>query len=503
MRTVFLHAACSTTWFCLLLAWAGAQTTLPTPEIEMIVDTSHDGRNEAAPETTTDSRPPLLTLSQAIDRALLRNDRLINADDGVEQAHLSLRLARSAFRPKLVPNIHGSFGQSDTSNQTYRLDLSQRFITGTELRGTLATSSDKNQLGTFYNTDTTLAVSQPLLRGFGRVASRRGLSSAEARLASAEREKLRSEQQVMVEVTAAYYRIATQQQMADVVEKSLERARRLLAASEAKLEVGKVSQLDVLRARQLSAQTEGQLLNALSAVEDATDQLRLLIDYGPDEMFTVESPKVPRIESIPLDEAIEVALARRPEIDDARESLAESERALGYERNQLLPQLDLNLALTRREVADSFASSFGVDRFDFATFVTLSMPVDRTPQTIAYHNAMIERDRRRRTSEQLKRQIMREVRLVLRQQLRLKQQLDLSSAMLEFAGKEAEVAAMRFERGLSNNLDVVKAEEVLLDARSRHSALLAEIAVSQLGLRQTLGILDPRKDVALLEDAAS
>jgi outer membrane protein TolC len=466
------------------------------------VDT-HDKPERTAHESPPVGAPQLLTLSEAIERALLRNDRLINSDDSVEQARLSLRLARSAFRPKLVPNVHGSFGQSDTSNQTYRLDLSQRFVTGTELRGTLATSSDKNQLGTFYNTDTTLSLSQPLLRGFGRAANRRGLSSAEARLGSAERDKRRSEQQVMVEVTAAYYRIATQKQMADVVEKSLERARRLLAASEAKLEVGKVSQLDVLRARQLVAQAEGQQLNALSAVEDAMDRLRLLIDFGPDVLFEVEPPNVPHVDSMPLEEAIEIALEHRPEVEDANESLAESERAVAYERNQLLPRLDLNLALTRREVADSFASSFGVDHFDFATFVTLSMPVDRTPQTIAYHNAVIEHERRQRAIVYLRRQIVREVRYALRQKSRLKQQLDLSLAMLDFAGREAEVATMRFERGLSNNLDVVKAEESLLEARSRHSALLAEIAVSQLSFRQTLGILDPRKDIALLEGATS
>src|SRR5262245_37954233 len=160
----------------------------------------------ARAQETEPAAPPLLSLPQAVQRALEQNDRLLSTRDSVEQADLTVRLARSAFRPKVVPNVLGSIGQTDISNQTYRLDFSQRFVTGTEVRATTGTTSAQNQIGTYYNADTTLQLSQPLLRGFGKSVARRGLTAAEARRADATRQQDLSEQQITVEVASAYYR---------------------------------------------------------------------------------------------------------------------------------------------------------------------------------------------------------------------------------------------------------------------------------------------------------
>lgn len=445
--------------------------------------------------------PAPLTLGAAVRQALERNDRLIGVQENEAQADLSLRLARSGFRPKVTPNILGSFGQSDVKNQTYRVDLSQRFTTGTELHATVGTTSDRNQLGTYYSTDTTLSLSQPLLRGFGRNVSRRSLSSAEVRMADVRRERVLAEQQVAVEVAGAYYRIVGQLQMVTVSEKMLERSRQLLEASQAKLEAGKVSQLDVFRAQQLVAQAEGQWLDSQGAVEDAMDQLRILLRRGPEYDFAVVGTIPEVVEQLGREQAIEIALATRLELTTATEALAEAERNVSFNRNQLLPQFDLNLALTRRDVADSFRSSFKFDKFDLATFFAISMPVDRTPQTIQYYSARIERDRRRREIENLKMRIVEQVRRAVRQLTRLAKSLDVAAASVEFAEKEVEVAALRYQRGLSNNLDVVNAEEALLSARSRRIGLLAEMAVARLSLKAALGTLDPRRDVAPEEAA--
>ena len=73
--------------------------------------------------------------------------------------------------------------------------------------------------------------------------------------------------------------------------------------------------------------------------------------------------------------------------------------------------------------------------------------------------------------------------------------LSVSDATVDIARKEVEVAQFRYERGLSNNLDVVTAESGLLIAESRRISVQADAAVVWLSLRATLGILDPRKDL--------
>jgi outer membrane protein TolC len=446
---------------------------------------------------------PVLTLEAAVAQALERNDRLIGVYENLAQADLSVKLARSEFRPKLTPNILGSFGQTNAANQTYQVDLSQKLTTGTELRASVAAASNRDLSGTFYNTDMRVSLSQPLLRGFGRAAARRGLSSAEARLADLTRERALAEQQVSVEVAAAYYRIVSQKQMLVVAQKTLERSQGLLEASNAKLEIGKVSQLDVFRARQLVAQAESQLLGAEGAFEDAKDQLRILLRREADYEFEVENRIPTENDSLDLAEAIETALATRLELTSATEALAETERTVSYNRNQLLPEFNLNLDLIRQSAGTDLWRSFALRDFDFAPYFRISMPVDRTPQTIQYHSALIERDRRRREIESLRRQITEQVRRAVRLQARLARELEVAGVSVEFAEKEAEVATLRYQRGLSNNLDVVNAEEALLSARSRRISLLADMAVARLSLRVALGTLNPRTDFVRRDEPAA
>jgi len=281
-----------------------------------------------------------------------------------------------------------------------------------------------------------------------------------------------------------------------VAQKTLDRSRGLLEASNAKLEIGKVSQLDVFRARQLVAQAESQLLGAEGALEDAKDQLRILLRREADYDFEVELTIPTGNGTIELADAIQTALATRLELTSATEALAEADRTASYNRNLLLPEFNLNLDLMRQSSGTNLWRTFALRDFDLAPYFRISMPVDRTPQTIQYHSALIDRDRRRREIESLRRQIIEQVRRAVRQQARLVRELEVAGVAVEFAEKEVEVATLRYQRGLSNNLDVINAEEALLAARGRRISLLADMAVARLSLRVALGTLNPRADLA-------
>ena len=449
--------------------------------------------------------PPVLSLADAVNEALVKNERLVNQSDAIAQADLGLRLARNTFKPKVTPNIFGSLGRNDISSQTYRVDVSQKFVTGTELRLSTGTASSliPGELGDasrdvlFYNADTTLTLSQPLLRGFGRNVARRGLDAAEMRREEAARLQTLSEQQVAVDVAAAYYRVVSQQAFVDVARQSLLRARRLRDASEAKLDAGLVSQLDVLRSQQLVSQAEMQLFDSQSAVEDARDQLTFLMGRDASAPFAVDAA-IPRPSTDPIDVTSATALAINNRLD-LKSRVAASEDAdnqIRFSRNQLLPQVDVNFAFTRRETAATFRDSFGLDGYKFATFFTVAMPVDRTAQQVEYQAAVIDRDRRKREAQTLQRQIGDNVKQMVRERDRLIRNLAAAENSVELSKREVDVAQMRYENGLSNNLDVVTAEAGLLQAESRRIQALADSAVATLRLRAVLGIFNPRTDMS-------
>ncbi len=446
--------------------------------------------------------PEPLTLTQAIREALAHNDRAIDSRDRIEQADLALHLARNEFRPKIVPNLQGSFGQSNVANQSYRVDLSQRLQSGTEVR--LGAGASTAQIPSsiagqpdirYYNSDTTLSVSQPLLRGAGSAVIGRAMSIATLERGDAGRALQRTEQDLTVEVAAAYYHLVAAQALQQVAANSLERARQLVAASRARQEAGIVSQLDVLRAQELASQAELQASDVEATLDDAKDRLNLLMGREADSPLTVVS-EIPAAATggMSATEAVAVALEKRTDLRSLIASAADSRRAIGVASNELLPQLDVNLLLTRRDTARSLFDSFRVGTFQFATFVTVSMPVDRTPAIVSYQNALIERDRRDRAVESLRRSITDEVMRAVRERDRVRRNLAVATTAVEIAKQEIDVAEFRYQRGLSNNLDLVGAEGNLLAAEGRRIAAQADAAVADLRFRALIGTLDPRHD---------
>jgi outer membrane protein TolC len=193
--------------------------------------------------------------------------------------------------------------------------------------------------------------------------------------------------------------------------------------------------------------------------------------------------------------ATAIALANRLDLKSRRSAADDAENQIRFSRNQLLPQVDVNFALTRRETAASFRESFGMDGYKFATFFTIAMPVDRTAQQVEYQSALIDRDRRRREADTMERQIADSVRQIVRERDRLIRSVTAAETSVEIGRREVEVAQLRYETGLSNNLDVVTAEGALLQAEGRRIQALADSAVAALRLRAVLGVFDPRTDM--------
>ena len=433
---------------------------------------------------------PTVTLREAVALARRNNPRVLDAVDRIAEAQLNDRAARSAFRPRFVPRLTGAVGGGDLANQSYGAELSQRFSWGTEVQASVSSVSSRNQLGSFYYTDTTLALSHPIHRA-GPDRYKEEAESARDEVERATHERLSVEQAVAIDVAAAYYQIAAQQQVIRVAEKALERHRHLLAISTAKLEIGKVSQLDVLRASQLVREAEGQLADARAGADDARDQLRLLMGDSQLGAFDIIVDAMPAAASPPA-VAATPDLAASTDVMRARAALTRAENQARAARSSWLPRIDLTLALTRREIGPDLPASFGTDRFRLVPLVQLSLPA-RADSTSAQLAAIaVSRHRRELESAEMRAGI--EARRAVRACDRLANQLRDAEAGVAFAAQQVAVAQARFENGLSNNLDLVAAEADLLSAESRRISAAAALAVATLRLKATLGTLNLDED---------
>lgn len=450
----------------------------------------------AAPRAQTGSgAAPTLRLADAVAYALAQNDRIVEARDGARMAGLSHELAQSAFSPQIIPNLLGALGQSNLNNQTYGLGYTQRFQAGPRLRANVSATTRQNQFGSFANSDMTLQVTQSVLRGFGRAVAQRDVRSARRRVDDANRVNQLVEQQVAVTVATSYYRMVASEQLLRAALQGRARSVALSDASRARLLVGRVSRLDVLRAEQLVSEADLRVLDSTTAIEDSADQLRGLMNWPVDRLFSVVSEVPLPADLEPLEDAVRVALENRPEVETARSAVEDAREAAEVARNALLPQLDVSVAVTRRETGAGIRESFGTSGFRLATFFEMSTPLDRTPQRVSHLNARIDLRRRQRELATQERQTRLDVRRVFRYIERVRQALELSSARVELARQEVEAATYRFEAGLSDTFDMVNAETNLLNSEGARLSLQADLAVARLQLRVVLGTLDPRRDV--------
>ena len=84
----------------------------------------------------------------------------------------------------------------------------------------------------------------------------------------------------------------------------------------------------------------------------------------------------------------------------------------------------------------------------------------------------------------------------MRERDRLIRSVVAAETSVDISKREVEVAQLRYETGLSNNLDVVTAEASLLQSEGRRIQALADSAVAELRLRAVLGIFNPRTDIS-------
>lgn len=444
----------------------------------------------AAAAPGQEPRAPSLTLHAAVEQARRHNARVLDAADRVTEARLHQRDAERAFRPRFQPRVTGALGGGALANQTYGAELSQRFPWGTEVQAAVSAASSRNQLGTFYYSDTTFAITQPIHRG-GPDPQKEQKAASITAVARADADRLTVENAVAVDVAAAYYQVVEQEHVIRVAEKARERYRHLLAVSEAKLEIGKVSQLDVLRARRLVRDADGRVADARAMAEDARDDLRLLVGDPDLGAFTV-SADLPPASAVAPSMLVSAAVPPAPEVRRARDALAAARRQARSAGSPLLPRIDLSLALTRRETGAGLRSSFGTDGFRLVPLVQLSLPVRGDGTGAALASVAVARRERELAAAEAKAAM--ELRRAIRARDRLVSQLADAEAGVAVAGEEVAVARARFENGLSNNLDLVAAEADLLAAESRRISAAASVAVATLRLKATFGVLNAAED---------
>jgi outer membrane protein TolC len=324
------------------------------------------------------------------------------------------------------------------------------------------------------------------------------LTNARRAVQGQERSVALAQQRLAVEVAAAFYAVIAQRQLLEVARQSLDRTEALRKSSEARLEVGLASKLDVFRAELQAAQARESMVRSGAALEGALERFRGLLALPPADPVEPEAAPLPdaAADFEPVEVLVTRALENRLELAEARDQVGDARRAASLASQDLLPQLDLNVGVTQLGYGGSFGDAWAAGDRRVEVFLSASYPIQQTAQRASRAVARIEVGSRERAVRRQELDVEQQVRQALRDLDQIRQSVALQRQAVDVAVQQRRLAVLRYQRGLGSNFDVVDAESSLVTARSALVQLLTQYAVARLDLKRTTGTLDVEAEFA-------
>ncbi len=318
----------------------------------------------ALPPTVPGSVLVEMTLDQAIARALEMNLEIQTARLNPDIQDYNLAAAEAAFGT----TFNATLGQNNaTSLSTSQLDGGSQTTTDRfTFNGSIAkpmpfyggrlsanfnnsrTETDNSfaTLNPSFRSSLSFNYTQPILAGLKIDNQRNSVRTQEIQLEITDIQLQTQVANLTDNVKVAYWGLRTAIEQIEIQRRSLAQAQELLAQNRIRVELGTMSELQVVQAESQVASAEQSLLNAEVLWRNQELAFKRLLLGGADDplLFQIVNPTDLPITQEPvvdLQGAIEIALEERTDIRQQRQQKDISELNLEVTQNNLLPSLDL------------------------------------------------------------------------------------------------------------------------------------------------------------------
>jgi outer membrane protein TolC len=430
----------------------------------------------------TDASLPVLSIGEVMRSAIRWNPDLLDSSDVFLSAQVNERGVASTFWPQVTPFFSTDRAPDGFRTRSYGLTASQQFLVGPLLEGSaIVTRAEATvDVPEPYTSDFRISLTQPLLKGLDPAVTGEPLREAKRGTSTANRQLEIARRRTVVSVYQAYLGVARQMETLRIAQERAERARQLTEVSRGRFQAGSVSRLDVLRAEQQQASAELAANDAQNLMEDFRDALRRVAGLPRDLEFDVKTQVDLPLNEPELSSAVEGVTDLRPEAVEARDLVVDSEFAVRIAKSLQLPSLQG--VVTYESFGAGTSAGDSLHLHSPAVFFGLRSQYGLN-STLLYaqrREAEISLESRRRNYKLLEDDLVREVRRAYRQLDALKRDYAIAVQNESVAELQYDVAKLRFEKGLSDNFNVVDAENLLnstrlLEVGSRFDILLERL----------------------------
>ncbi|MFQ5765768.1 MAG: TolC family outer membrane protein [Rhodospirillales bacterium] len=329
-----------------------------------------------------------------------------------------------------------------------------------------------------------LEVTQPLFRGGRTLAATRGAENT----VLAERARLTStEQDVLLRAATAFLDVFRDEAVLRLNINNEQVLTRQLAATRDRFEVGEITRTDVHQAQARLARATADRIDAEGNLETARATYQNLVgDKAPKNLATPDKlPDQPQ----DLSEVLKAAEAENPDVTSAELDKKAAQDNVDEVRGELLPTVELNVAV-RRDFEN--VSNTNISREET---VGASVTVPLYQQGAVYsrlREAKQEVAQQQQTIDEARRDAVEtatrawESLVTARAQVKaFKTAVDANEVALEGVEREAQV-------GSRTVLDVLDAEQELLDSRVNHTRAQRDELVAIFEVKAAMGQLTAR-----------
>lgn len=353
--------------------------------------------------------------------------------------------------------------------------------------------------------DVRMRLTQPLLKNFMIDSTRLSISSAKLRLKSSEQGLRQKIMDVVTRVENAFYDLLYARKAVVVQEQALALTRRQVQEYQKKLEVGSIAKLDLTQAEAQAASTEADLLTAQRNLDIQMNALKKLLS---DNFIAWASTPLEPLGELTAErqffnrqESWNKGLTLRPELVQAKIEVERTGLQVKYDKNQLLPQLDLigSYGLTGSGVTsgDALSQLTSRDQPYWAVGGQITFPIGNRSARNRYAASRAVADQSLIALKRLEQDIIVQIDDAIKQAQSSYDRVTATRKAVEYSREAFQGEQKKLDQGASTAFQVLRLQRDLTSAQSDEIRALAEYQKALAWLAQFEGSTLERRGIDL------
>ncbi|MCB1078404.1 MAG: TolC family protein, partial [Verrucomicrobiae bacterium] len=245
-------------------------------------------------------------------------------------------------------------------------------------------------------------------------------------------------------------------------------------------------------------QSESQWVNSIRDYQNQLDELKIELGLPVEEKIVLLENELTMLQiedpGIKKDEAVELALTSRPDLETARDRVADAERKIKVAKVDLQAGLDAVATYDAISDPDDITPNLNFERRAWTAGVQVDLPIDRKAERNFYRSTLIALEQSKRQETLSYDQVRLQVYDDWRSLEQAKRNFEINELGVQLAERRLEEQELLSDLGRGEARDLVDAQRDLVNSQNQRTQTLVEHTLARLRLWQDMGILYINQD---------